>query len=190
MGAAITRPVGPGTYYVEVDGVGLDDPILGYSDYGSVGTYTLSVTGCAGEPSPPTPTPTPTSTPTPTVEPTRPTPTATSTGTPPTTAYAVPAAPVVRSVKPGRAGLPLTVRLKWQPPAATGGAPVTAYEVFVWKVKPAGRSVSRMRTVLVESAQRHLVLRLPAGRYRFAIAAENFVGTGPRSARTALVSPG
>ena len=95
----------------------------------------------------------------------------------------------MRSVKPGRAGLPLTVRLSWQPPAATGGAPVTAYEVFVWKVKPAGRSVSRMRTVLVESAQRHLVLRLPAGRYRFAVAAENFVGTGPRSARTAPVSP-
>ena len=57
MGAAITRPVAPGTYYVEVDGVGLDDPILGYSDYGSVGTYTLSVTGCAGDPSTPTPTP-------------------------------------------------------------------------------------------------------------------------------------
>ena len=54
MGAAITRQVAPGTYYVEVDGVGLDDPVLGYSDYGSVGTYTLAVTGCGGDPSTPT----------------------------------------------------------------------------------------------------------------------------------------
>ena len=46
-----------------------------------------------------------------------------------------------------------------------------------------------MTTLLVASAQHHLVLRLPAGRYRFAVAAENVVGTGPRSARTALVAP-
>jgi len=49
--------------------------------------------------------------------------------------------------------------------------------------------VRRVSTVLVEAAQHHLVLRLPAGRYRFAVAAENVVGTGPRSARTALVAP-
>jgi hypothetical protein len=66
---------------------------------------------------------------------------------------------------------------------------VTAYDVLVWKARPSGRGVSRVSTVLVEAAQHHLVLRLPAGRYRFAVAAENFVGTGPRSARTALVAP-
>ncbi|KQZ67506.1 zinc-dependent metalloprotease family protein [Nocardioides sp. Root151] len=39
---------GPGTYYVKVDGVGNGDPLAtGYSDYGSVGTYKLSITGCA-----------------------------------------------------------------------------------------------------------------------------------------------
>lgn len=39
---------GPGTYLVKVRGVGNGDPITtGYSDYGSVGTYTLSVNGCA-----------------------------------------------------------------------------------------------------------------------------------------------
>jgi hypothetical protein len=72
---------------------------------------------------------------------------------------------------------------------ANDGTPVTAYEVLVWKAKPSGHGVSRVSTVLVASAQHHLVLRLPAGRYRFAVAAENVVGTGPRSARTALVSP-
>lgn len=39
---------GTGTYYVKVRGVGNGDPLTtGYSDYGSVGTYTLSVNGCA-----------------------------------------------------------------------------------------------------------------------------------------------
>lgn len=39
---------GAGTYYVTVRGVGNGDPLTtGYSAYGSVGTYTLSVDGCA-----------------------------------------------------------------------------------------------------------------------------------------------
>lgn len=39
---------GPGTYLVKVRGVGNGDPLTtGYSDYGSVGSYTLSVNGCA-----------------------------------------------------------------------------------------------------------------------------------------------
>ena len=92
-------------------------------------------------------------------------------------------------MKPGKVGKPLTIRLSWRPPLASGGAPVTAYEVLVWKAKPTGRGVTRVSTLLVEPAQHHLVLKLPAGRYRFAVAAENVVGTGPRSARTALVAP-
>ena len=54
MGASISQSLAPGTYYLEVDGVGLVDPTLGYSDYGSVGRYTLAVTGCpdTGTPGP------------------------------------------------------------------------------------------------------------------------------------------
>ena len=62
MGASIVQDLAAGTYYLEVDGVGLDDTTLGYSDYGSVGRYGLSVTGCAGSPTA-TPTVTPTVTP-------------------------------------------------------------------------------------------------------------------------------
>ena len=191
MGASISQSLAPGTHFLEVDGVGLADPTLGYSDYGSVGRYTLATTGCphTGTPSPsPTPSPGPSPTPTVVVTPT-PTPTATDTPTPTPTTFAVPAAPLVRAVKPGRSGRPLTIRLAWLPPLASGGTPVTTYEVLVWKAKPAGRGVRRVSTVLVEAAQHHLVLRLPAGRYRFAVAAENVVGSGPRSARTALVAP-
>jgi hypothetical protein len=38
-----------GLIRIEVDGVGFGDPLSGgYSDYGSVGRYTLSITGCGG----------------------------------------------------------------------------------------------------------------------------------------------
>ena len=62
MGASISQSLAPGTYYLEVDGVGLADPTLGYSDYGSVGRYTLAATGCplTGTPSP-SPSPSPSS---------------------------------------------------------------------------------------------------------------------------------
>ena len=313
MGAAISASVPVGTYYLEVDGTGLSDPLFGYSDYGSVGRYTLSVSGCAGAvhaataPSLPvimaverdsaarglrlvwddpgsnggaavtsyvvtaggqtvtlpatthgytfgglapsttytltvaavnsvgtslaantqgttgvfsgtpssTPTPTPTPTPTTTASPS-PTPTSTTSSTPvptsptptptssptvsptesptpsptpsPNPSYDVPAAPVVRWVRPGRAGHPLTLRFAWKEPASTGGAPLTGYVVAVWKAKPSGK-VARYSTVLLDPSAHSLALRLPAGHYRFAVAAENFSGTGPRSPRTPLMAP-
>lgn len=42
-----------GTYYVEVDGVGVGTASTGYTDYGSIGRYTLEVTSCASGVSPP-----------------------------------------------------------------------------------------------------------------------------------------
>jgi hypothetical protein len=46
MDAAIRMKAAPGTYYVEVDGVGRGDPSTSYNDYGSVGAYRLTVRGC------------------------------------------------------------------------------------------------------------------------------------------------
>lgn len=50
MGAAATVTTTAGsTLYAEVDGVGAGDPIAnGYSDYASLGRYTITATGCAG----------------------------------------------------------------------------------------------------------------------------------------------
>ncbi|MFL6159521.1 MAG: zinc-dependent metalloprotease family protein, partial [Marmoricola sp.] len=46
---AKTHAAPVGTYYVKVDGVGKGNPLTtGYSDYGSVGSYALSVSGCSG----------------------------------------------------------------------------------------------------------------------------------------------
>jgi hypothetical protein len=50
MDAAATVSAAPaGTYYVEIDGVGHGNPLTdGYSDYDSLGTYHLTITGCTG----------------------------------------------------------------------------------------------------------------------------------------------
>jgi hypothetical protein len=50
MSARISQSVPAGSYYLEVDGVGAGNPgTTGYSDYGSLGAYTLEVAGCLGE---------------------------------------------------------------------------------------------------------------------------------------------
>jgi PKD repeat protein len=44
MAASIAATVPAGTYYLRIDGVGTGDPTTGYSDYGSIGQYTISGT--------------------------------------------------------------------------------------------------------------------------------------------------
>jgi Metallo-peptidase family M12B Reprolysin-like len=49
LGAALEHSVPAGTYYLEIDGVGAGAPAsTGYSDYASLGTYSLEVRGCNG----------------------------------------------------------------------------------------------------------------------------------------------
>ena len=51
LSAGLSRNRTPGTYLLEVDGVGALDPVsTGYSDYASLGTYTLTVDGCLAAP--------------------------------------------------------------------------------------------------------------------------------------------
>lgn len=49
MGATITANLTAGTYYLKIDGTGTGNPITGYSDYASIGEYTIagSVVGVA-----------------------------------------------------------------------------------------------------------------------------------------------
>ncbi len=47
MGATVTVEA-EGELYARIDGVGTGDPTTAYDDYGSVGRYTLSVSGCEG----------------------------------------------------------------------------------------------------------------------------------------------
>ena len=49
MDASITTTLSSGTYTVRIDGVGSGSPLdTGYSDYASVGAYTVSLTTNAG----------------------------------------------------------------------------------------------------------------------------------------------
>ena len=48
MDASLSRTVTAGTYYASIDGVGNGPWSTGYDDYGSMGAYTLTATGCDG----------------------------------------------------------------------------------------------------------------------------------------------
>jgi hypothetical protein len=50
MGASLTRTLAPGLYYVSLDGVGNGTSSTGYDDYGSLGAYTMAMTGCLPTP--------------------------------------------------------------------------------------------------------------------------------------------
>jgi hypothetical protein len=54
LAASVSAVVPAGTYYVRVDGAGEGDPLTGYSDYGSLGAYSVSgsFTSPGGEPPP------------------------------------------------------------------------------------------------------------------------------------------
>jgi len=55
MDASLSLSVAAGTYYLQIDGVGTGDPTTGYSDYASLGQYTISGTvPAAGTNRPPT----------------------------------------------------------------------------------------------------------------------------------------
>ncbi len=53
LGASIIRNVTAGTYYVRIDGVGKGDLATGYTDYGSLGQYTLTGSYVVGSSPPP-----------------------------------------------------------------------------------------------------------------------------------------
>ena len=52
LDAALNLNLETGNYVVEIDGVGVLDPTTGYSDYGSVGAYSLNVSACSGTTAP------------------------------------------------------------------------------------------------------------------------------------------
>ncbi len=55
LNASVTAGVASGTYYARVDGVGNGTGTTGYTDYASIGAYTLTVSGCNGQAAPAAP---------------------------------------------------------------------------------------------------------------------------------------
>ena len=47
LDATVTKSLPAGTYFLQVDGVGALTPTTGYSDYGSLGRFTVQISPCA-----------------------------------------------------------------------------------------------------------------------------------------------
>ncbi len=176
MGATVTVPAS-GTLYARVDGVGTGSPDTAYDDYGSLGRYTLSATGCDDPGPSPTPTATPTSTPTST-------PTAT-----PGPELTVPDAPIIGNAKPGRRGGPRTASLTWSAPPDDGGSALTGYVVLAHKIGSDGRVVRTLRSAELEASPTRGEFRMPRGRWSYQVLALNALGESQPSDFSRVVKP-
>lgn len=201
MGATVTLPAN-GPLYARVDGVGNGNPSTGYDDYGSLGRYTLEVSGCSTVT--PTASPTPTATASPTVAPTvTASPTATATPSPTTTASptatssptatpdpvaTVPDAPIMSVAKPGRLGGALTARITWFAPFDDGGSEVTGYRMLGHKIKD-GRIVRSLTSKELPADRLRAEFEMPRGRWAFQVIALNAEGESEPSGFSRTIKP-
>ncbi len=195
MDAKVTVNLATGVYFLRVDGVGNGSPSgSGWSDYGSLGQYRLTSTGCEDVPTLPIPAPsqlpTPTPTPTPTPSPS-PTPTPSGQPTPdpgpkPTAKPAPkakrPSAPRIGLASPGAKRGPRTAVIRWSAPTTNGGAAITSYRVVAYRLGAHNRVVRSYASGYQRPNVRYLTYRLPKGRYAFKVLAFNRVGSSPYSA--------
>jgi hypothetical protein len=172
MNAAVSVPSATGTYYLKVDGVGNGNPAGGgWSDYGSVGQYTIRTSSCttALPPAPVTAAP-PVTSPTPVTSPRR------------------PSAPRIGAASSGRRGGPRTAVVRWVAPASAGSAAIRGYQVRAFRLGRHSRVLAAYTTGRMSAASRSAQLVLPRGRYAFRVLAWNAVGSSPWSASTGSVS--
>ena len=109
------------------------------------------------------------------------------------TALATVAVTVQPATKPGRtttltaasgdAGGPATAVVRWDAPTSDGGSDLLSYEVLVLEVGSSGR-IERRGVVRADADAERRRVRLPAGRYRFRVAAVNAVGRARWSERS------
>ncbi|MGN6250988.1 MAG: zinc-dependent metalloprotease family protein [Marmoricola sp.] len=175
MGASVAPSAGPGTYYVEVEGVGVGTTSTGYSDYDSLGAYRLTASGC-----PTTPTAAPTS-PAPTSPaPTSPAPT-TPTATTPTTAPFVPT-PAALSVRVDR--LHRRISAAWSdanvPPAGT--------HLLSWEVRLQNTAThAGAGTTLGATARSQAFAGVPTGGYLVTVRSHYSDGTSATTSGSAVM---
>lgn len=116
----------------------------------------------------------PTSSPLTVTVPTASSPSSTTTTTTTATTAGAPGAPHASSAGPGRASV------SWDPPASSGGTPLTGYFVTAHLLGGRGRTVFARSTSTTIS-------RLPAGRFYFTVVAVDPSGVGPPSQPSAPV---
>ncbi|KQT94129.1 hypothetical protein ASG49_04250 [Marmoricola sp. Leaf446] len=169
MDATVTRTLTRGTYYLRVDGVGNSSSATStYSDYASIGSYTLTTHGCGTTVPAPTPTPTP--------APASP------------VVLSRPGAPSIGAASSGSAGGTVSATARWAAPRVTGGQAILGYRVRAYKLDSRNRVVRTYTTGRTAANVRALVYRLPQGRYTFVVTAENGLGASPWSSRSVIVT--
>ncbi len=160
-GASISLPRrSAGTLYAEVDGVGQGSL---YSDYGSAGRYSVTLTGCGVD------------------DPTG----STDSGDTRTGVTSVAERPEqvgIGRAYPGPRGGVRTAKGTWEAPSA-GTETLNGYRVLALKVRRSGKVIRRFGWTVPASAL-DWAPRLPRGRYQFQVAAINDAGRGPMSARS------
>jgi hypothetical protein len=171
LSAGLTVPLpSAGPWFVRVDGVGAgSSPSDGYSDYASIGSYTLSVT-CT----PPGGTP-----------PTFPEADAPGGGgtTPGGTGGTKPLAPSKVKARSGKAGGKATASVTWKAPKGGG---LTGYRVTVMRGPKGSRAMGA--PVTIAASARSYVARLRPGRYRFSVVAVTAAGVSTPAASKTVVA--
>jgi hypothetical protein len=169
MNASVSIPDASGSYVLRVDGVGNGDPANGgWSDYDSLGQYTLSASGCPDAPGT-------------TGQGSSVTPTATA------VRNHVPSAPRVGWVTSGAPGGPVTATVRWNAPVSTGGTPVTSYRLEALRLNSHQRVDHTITSGKISGNVRGVSARLAKGRYRFRLVATNAVGTSAWSSTSRVV---
>lgn len=171
MDAEVTVPAATGTYYAMVDGVGNGSAASGgWSDYGSLGQFRFTATGCADASGdigsrPPAP-----------VE------------EPPAPVLRKPTMPRIGTASSGARGGIVTAVARWYAPLSNGGAAITRYRVVAQKLDSRNRVVRNYFSSYTKPTARAFSMRLPRGRYVFKVMAWNKVGASPWSKPSRIVT--
>ncbi len=168
MDASVSIPDAHGTYVLRVEGVGNGNPASGgWSDYDSLGQYTLTSSGCAA--------------------------TAGTSGTGTSVAPTVipprhaPSAPRLGWVTSGSPRGPVTAAVRWYAPTSTGGSPVKYYRLQALRLNSHQRVQRTITSGYIKGNVRGVTVRLAKGKYRFRLVAINAVGTSRWSSTSRIV---
>jgi titin len=109
---------------------------------------------------------------------------------PPAPSYSAPSAPGIGKAKPGKKGGKTTVVIAWKPPGATGGQPLTGYQVVVYEIHRHKARVSERVSAAASAHAVEIKLKRKKGvTYAFTVLANNAVGWSAASSRSNAVPP-
>ena len=88
----------------------------------------------------------------------------------------------------GARGGKVTAVARWRAPSSDGGASVTGYRVWGFRLDDRGRVVAKVRSTVLGAKARSWQPTLRRGQWKFAVRAQNTVGWGSRSVRSNKVT--